>query len=475
MYVNGEWIQTDSILEVLNPVDGQKVGEVFQVGSEETIEAIDAASEAFKQWSKLTADTRANYLHKLADQLVERKEHFAQIITKEMGKPIVNARYEVDSAVSYFKWFAEEARRVYGEIIPSPVPNKRISVIKQPLGVVAAITPWNFPLSMVARKLGPALAVGCTVVLRPSREAPLSSLELIRLMDEIGFPKGVVNLLIGGTNDIVNPIMESKTVRKITFTGSTDVGKILVKQAADTLKRVSMELGGHAPFIVFEDADLDLAVEGAIKSKFSSAGQQCVCSNRIYVHETIYDEFARKFTERSKALVVGDGIDESTNIGPLVNDAAVEKVDSQVQDAVAKGALVLCGGNNYNEGTLSKGSFYAPTVLGNVTEEMVITYEETFGPVAPLIKFSDEDEVIQKANDIEYGLVAYFYTNDGSRVHRVAEKLEYGMVGINDAAPFTAQAPFGGIKESGSGREGGRQGIEDYIDIKTVSHQIQLK
>ena len=475
MYVNGEWIQTDSILEVLNPVDGQKVGEVFQVGSEETKEAIDAASEAFKQWSKLTADTRANYLHKLADQLVERKEHFAQIITKEMGKPIVNARYEVDSAVSYFKWFAEEARRVYGEIIPSPVPNKRISVIKQPLGVVAAITPWNFPLSMVARKLGPALAVGCTVVLRPSREAPLSSLELIRLMDEIGFPKGVVNLLIGGTNDIVNPIMESKTVRKITFTGSTDVGKILVKQAADTLKRVSMELGGHAPFIVFEDADLDLAVEGAIKSKFSSAGQQCVCSNRIYVHETIYDEFARKFTERSKALVVGDGIDESTNIGPLVNDAAVEKVDSQVQDAVAKGALVLCGGNNYNEGTLSKGSFYAPTVLGNVTEEMVITYEETFGPVAPLIKFSDEDEVIQKANDIEYGLVAYFYTNDGSRVHRVAEKLEYGMVGINDAAPFTAQAPFGGIKESGSGREGGRQGIEDYIDIKTVSHQIQLK
>ncbi|AMO86574.1 Succinate-semialdehyde dehydrogenase [NADP(+)] GabD [Solibacillus isronensis B3W22] len=474
MYVNGEWIQTDFILEVLNPVDGQKVGEVFQVGSEETKEAIDAASEAFKQWSKLTADTRANYLHQLADQLVERKEHFAQIITKEMGKPIVNARYEVDSAVSYFKWFAEEARRVYGEIIPSPVPNKRISVIKQPLGVVAAITPWNFPLSMVARKLGPALAVGCTVVLRPSREAPLSSLELIKLMDEIGFPKGVVNLLIGGTNEIVGPIMESKTVRKVTFTGSTDVGKILVKQAADTLKRVSMELGGHAPFIVFEDADLDLAVEGAIKSKFSSAGQQCVCSNRIYVHETIYDEFARKFTERSKALVVGDGIDESTNIGPLVNEAAVEKVDSQVQDAVAKGALVLCGGNNYNEGSLSKGSFYAPTVLGNVTEEMVITYEETFGPVAPLIKFSDEDEVIQKANDIEYGLVAYFYTNDGSRVHRVAEKLEYGMVGINDAAPFTAQAPFGGIKESGSGREGGRQGIEDYIDIKTISHQIQL-
>ena len=454
MYINGGWIKTDSILEVHNPGNGEKVGEVYQVGSEETKEAIQAASEAFKQWSKLTAETRANYMHKLADQLVERKEFFAQIITKEMGKPIVNARYEVDSAVSYFKWFAEEARRVYGEIIPSSATNKRISVIKQPVGVIAAITPWNFPLSMVARKLGPALSVGCTVVLRPSREAPLSSLELVRLMDEIGFPKGVVNLLIGGANDIVGPIMDSPIVRKITFTGSTEVGKVLVKQAADTLKRVSMELGGHAPFIVFEDADLDLAIEGAIKSKFSSAGQQCVCSNRIYVHEKIYDEFARKFTERSKALVVGNGISESTNVGPLVNQSAVEKVESQVKDALSKGAELLCGGNHYSEGELSQGSFYPPTVLGNVTEEMVITYEETFGPVAPLIKFTDEDEVIQKANDIEYGLVAYFYTNDGSRVHRVAEKLEYGMVGINDAAPFVAQAPFGGIKESGTGREG---------------------
>lgn len=475
MYINGKWIQSDAILEISNPVNGEKVGEVYQVGSEETKQAIQAAHEAFKSWSTLTAETRANYLHKLADLLLERKEFFAQIITKEMGKPIVNARYEVDSAVSYFKWFAEEARRLYGEIIPSSVPNKRISVIKQPVGVVAAITPWNFPLSMVARKLGPALAAGCTVVLRPSREAPLSSLELVRLMDEIGIPKGVVNLLIGGASAIVDPIMESPIVRKITFTGSTEVGKVLVKQAADTLKKVSMELGGHAPFIVFDDADLDLAIEGAIKSKFSSAGQQCVCSNRIYVHEKIYDEFARKFTERSKALVVGNGINEQTNVGPLVNRSAVEKVESQVKDALSKGAVLLCGGDNYNnDGELSKGSFYAPTVLGNVTEEMVITYEETFGPVAPLIKFTDEDEVIQKANDIEYGLVAYFYTNDASRVHRVAEKLEYGMVGINDAAPFAAQAPFGGIKESGSGREGGRQGIEDYIDIKTISHQIKI-
>ena len=473
MYINSELTTSDSTLEVHNPINGVKVGEVYQVGVEETKQAIQAAHEAFPAWSVLTAEERANYLHQLVAKLTERKEFFAQTITKEMGKPIVNARYEVDSAISYFKWFAEEARRVYGEVIPSSVADKRISVIKQPVGVVAAITPWNFPLSMVARKLAPALAAGCTVILRPSREAPLSSLELIKLIHEIGLPKGVVNLLIGGANDIVGPIMESPIVRKITFTGSTDVGKVLVKQAADTLKRVSMELGGHAPFIVFEDADIDLAVEGAIRSKFSSAGQQCVCSNRLYVHENIYEEFARKFTEKSKSLVVGDGLSESTNVGPLVNYSAVQKVESQVVDALSKGATLLCGGSNYKDGELSKGSFFAPTVLGDVTEEMVITYEETFGPVAPLIKFRSEEEVIRKANNIEYGLAAYFYTNDASRVHRVAEKLEYGMVGINDPAPFAAQAPFGGIKESGSGREGGRKGIEDYLDIKTISLQIK--
>jgi succinate-semialdehyde dehydrogenase / glutarate-semialdehyde dehydrogenase len=474
MYINGEWITTNALLEITNPVNGDIVGEVYQVGVEETEYAISAAKEAYPKWAGLSGDQRSVYLNKIVDKLIEKKEYLAQTITKEMGKPIVNARGEVDSAIAYFKWFAEEARRIYGEIIPSPVPNKRISVIKQPLGVVAAITPWNFPLSMGARKLGPALAVGCTVILRPSREAPLSSLELVKIIDEAGLPKGVVNLLIGGTAEIIGPIMESDAVRKITFTGSTEVGKVLVKQSAETLKRVSMELGGHAPFIVFEDADIDLAVEGAIKSKFTSAGQQCVCANRIYVHNTIYDEFSQRFAEKSKELVIGNGLDETTAIGPLVNPAAVNKVVQQVEDALNKGAKLICGGSYLEGQAYSKGSFYPPTVLGDVTEEMVITYEETFGPVAPLIRFTTEEEVVQKANNINYGLASYFYTNDASRAIRVADKLEYGMVGINDPYPFTVQAPFGGSKESGVGREGGKQGIEDYIELKTITHQFNL-
>jgi succinate-semialdehyde dehydrogenase/glutarate-semialdehyde dehydrogenase len=474
MYINGEWLKSNDILKITNPVNGEIVGEVYQSGVKETEYAIKAAQDAFPAWAGLTAEQRSAFLYKVIDRLNERKEHLAQTITKEMGKPIVNARAEVNSTIAYFKWFLEEARRVYGEIIPSSFPNKRISVIKQPVGVVAAITPWNFPLSMGARKLGPALAVGCTVVLRPSREAPLSSLELVKILDEVGLPKGVVNLLIGGTKEIVDPIMASEVVRKISFTGSTDVGKVLTKQSADTLKRVSMELGGHAPFIVFDDADLDLAVEGAITSKFISAGQQCVCANRIYVHENIYNEFSRRFTERSKELVIGDGLNESTNIGPLVNSSAVTKVEEQVQDAVDKGAKLLCGGSYLEGEAFANGSFYPPTVLGDVTEEMVITYEETFGPVAPLIRFTTEEEVLQKANNTKYGLAAYFFTNDASRVHRVAERLEYGMVGINDPFPFTVQSPFGGIKESGVGREGGKQGIEDYLDIKTITHQFKL-
>jgi succinate-semialdehyde dehydrogenase/glutarate-semialdehyde dehydrogenase len=474
MYINGEWITSNDVLQITNPVNGESVGEVYQVGVKETEYAIRAAQEAFPKWAGLTGDQRSVYLNKIVDKLIERKEHLAQTITKEMGKPIVNARGEVESAIAFFKWFAEEARRLYGEIIPSPVLNKRISVIKQPIGVVAAITPWNFPLSMGARKLGPALAVGCTVILRPSREAPLSSLELVKIMDEAGLPKGVVNLLIGGTEEIIGTIMASKAVRKITFTGSTEVGKVLVKQSADTLKRVSLELGGHAPFIVFDDADLDLAVEGAIKSKFTSAGQQCICANRIYVHDNIYEEFSRKFSEKSKELVIGDGSNESTAIGPLVNPSAVTKVVQQVEDALDKGAKLLCGGSYLEGDAYSKGSFYPPTVLVDVTEEMVITYEETFGPVAPLIRFTTEDEVVQKANHINYGLASYFYTNDASRALRVAEKLEYGMVGINDPYPFTVQSPFGGIKESGIGREGGKQGIEDYIDLKTITHQFKL-
>ncbi|OLO27607.1 succinate-semialdehyde dehydrogenase (NADP(+)) [Alkalihalophilus pseudofirmus] len=421
----------------------------------------------------MTGEQRGEYLQKVVMLLEERKEHLAQTITKEMGKAIHNARYEVGNTIAFFKWYAEEARRVYGDLIPASAPNKRISVLKQPVGVVGAITPWNFPLSMGARKLGPALAVGCTVVMRPSREAPLSLLELFKIFDEVGLPAGVVNLVIGNSFEVVGELMASEDVRKITFTGSTEVGKKLIRQSADTVKRVSMELGGHAPFIVFEDADIDLAVEGAINSKFASTGQQCVCANRIYVHDSIYDTFAKRFADKVSSMRIGDGLDENTQLGPMVNQDAVDKAHDHVMDAVGKGAAILCGGKALTENEYNAGYFYSPTVLAEVNEEMKITYEETFGPVAPLIRFSDEDEVVEKANNIEYGLASYFYTNDLSRVHRVSEKLEYGMVGVNDPAPFAVQAPFGGVKESGLGREGGKYGLEDYLETKLVSVAIR--
>ncbi|TDK64079.1 NAD-dependent succinate-semialdehyde dehydrogenase [Bacillus salipaludis] len=474
MYINGEWIKSDKVIEIVNPANGDYVGQVYKVGREATQKAIEAAKRAFPEWSAFTGEQRAEYLHKVVDKLEEKKEYLAQTITKEMGKAIQNARYEVDSTISYFKWYAEEARRVYGDLIPASVPNKRISVIKQPVGVIAAITPWNFPLSMGARKLGPALAAGCTVILRPSREAPLSSLELFKIFDEVGFPSGVVNLVIGDSSEIVGELMSNKEVRKISFTGSTEVGKILIKQSADTVKRISMELGGHAPFIVFEDADLELAVEGAIKSKFASTGQQCVCANRIYVHDSIYQEFSELFAKKVSSMVIGNGLDEKTEVGPLVNKQAIDKVIDQIEDAQMKGAKVLCGGNTPTGEEYEKGTFFSPTVLLDVNDGMKITYEETFGPVAPLIRFSSEEEVIQKANNVEYGLASYFYTNDLSRTYRVSEQLEYGMVGVNDPAPFAAQAPFGGIKESGLGREGSKYGLDEYLELKTISLAIKM-
>lgn len=473
MYINGKWLETEKVLEVLNPANGLVVDKVFLVGKEETYLAIEAAKNAFPLWSGLTGEQRAAYLNKVVELLEEKKEHFAQTITKEMGKAIHNARYEVGSTIAFFKWYAEEARRVYGDIVPASAPNKRISVIKQPIGVVGAITPWNFPLSMAARKLGPALAVGCTVILRPSRETPLSSLELFKVFHEAGLPKGVVNLVMGNSSDIVGELMASDTVRKISFTGSTEVGKKLIRQSADTVKRVSMELGGHAPFIVFEDADIDLAIQGAIASKFSSTGQQCVCANRIYVQDSIYNTFAQRFTDNVASLVVGDGLNEETQVGPMVNQEGVDKAHDHVMDAAGKGARILCGGKVPTENEYKNGHFYLPTVLADVNEEMKITHEETFGPVAPLIRFRTEDEVVEKANNIEYGLAAYFYTNDLSRAHRVSEKLEYGMVGVNDPAPFAVQAPFGGVKQSGLGREGGRYGLEDYLETKLVSFAIR--
>ncbi|WHY59670.1 NAD-dependent succinate-semialdehyde dehydrogenase [Cytobacillus firmus] len=474
MYINGEWIQTNETLEVINPANGYLVDKVSFGGSFETSEAILAAKRAFKDWSQLSADNRSAYLHKTVEKLKENSEFLAQLITKEMGKSIHNARYEVQSTISFFQWFAEESRRIYGRVIPSSAENKRIAVTKQPVGVVGAITPWNFPLSMAARKLAPALAAGCTVILKPSKEAPLSSVALFKIFDEIGFPKGTVNLVMGDSNTIVQTLMDSKDVRKISFTGSTEIGKKLIRQSADTVKRVSMELGGHAPLIVFEDADLDLAAEGVIQSKFASSGQQCVCANRIYIHDSIYEKFTEKLREKVSQLKVGNGLDEKNNIGPLINESAIEKMNEQVDDAISKGASVLCGGVRLSGDSYDQGYFFSPTLLADSQEGMKILHEETFGPIAPLIRFQSEEEVILRANDIEYGLASYFYTNDLSRMYRVSEKLEYGMVGVNDAAPFSVQAPFGGIKESGLGREGGSEGIEDYLNIKMTSTKIKI-
>lgn len=475
MYINGKWLETEKKLDIINPANGELVETISLVGTEETKKSIKSAKDAFSGWAKLTGEERGAYLHKVADILEEKKEKHAQLITKEMGKSIHNSRSEVGSSINYFRWYAEEARRVYGDVISPAAQHKRVTAIKQPVGVVAAITPWNFPLQMGARKLGAALAVGCTIILRPSREAPLSSIELFKAFDEANLPKGVVNLVIGGATEIVGELMDSKDIRKVSFTGSTEVGKKLIRQSADTVKRVSMELGGHAPFIVFDDADIDLAVDGAIASKFASTGQQCVCANRIYVQDSIYDEFSNRFAEKISSMSVGDGIDESNAIGSMVNKEAVDKSHDHVTDAKSKGAKVLYGGEILNTGQYENGHFYSPTVLTEVNEDMKITYEETFGPIAPLIRFTSEDEVIEKANNTEYGLASYFYTNDLSRTHRVSEKLEYGMVGVNDPAPFSVQVPFGGVKESGMGREGGKYGLEDYLETKLVSVGIQTE
>jgi succinate-semialdehyde dehydrogenase/glutarate-semialdehyde dehydrogenase len=474
MYINGKFVKTEQTMEVINPASGEVITSVCTGGEQETLQAIQAAKNAFPAWSGLTAEQRSQYLHRIVEKLSERKESLAVTITREMGKVLNHARYEVQSAINFFQWYAEEARRVYGETIPASQNNKRIFVMKQPVGVVGAITPWNFPLSMIARKFGPALAVGCTVVLKPSREAPLSALELFKIIDEVELPPGVVNLVIGDSGPIVKTIMESKDVRKISFTGSTEVGKQLIRQSANSVKRVSMELGGHAPFIVFEDADIDLAVEGLIRSKFASNGQQCVCANRVYVHSAIYEEFTSRLKEAVSNIKVGDGLDESNQMGPLINAGAVEKVHDQVKDAVTKGATVIHGGHVLTGSDYNRGYFYAPTVLGDVKPGMKILCEETFGPIAPLIRFTDEDEVIKQANDIEYGLASYFYTNDLSRMFRVTEKLEYGMVGVNDPSPFAVQAPFGGVKESGIGREGGHHGLDDYLDTKMASVAIRI-
>lgn len=467
LFVNGEWVTaaSNSYFTLTNPSTGEVVTKIPRGGKVEAKNAIEAASQAFQSWSKLSAYERAEYLLKLRDLMFEHEEELAAIMSTEMGKAFTEARGEVKYATSFLTWYAEEARRIYGETIPASVPNKRLTVIKQPVGVIAAITPWNFPLAMMTRKLGPALAAGCTGVVKPASQSPLSALAFAKLVEKAGIPNGVVNIVAGATREISDEIFENPIVKKISFTGSTEVGKTLVEKSAPQLKKLALELGGHAPFIVFEDADLEKAAEGALASKFRNAGQTCVCANRIYVHENVREEFTNILVDKVKSLKVGNSIDETTQIGPLVNKEGVKKVEEHVSDAVAKGAVVLHGGKALGE----EGCFYEPTVLGNVTKDMLIMNEETFGPVAPITTFHSEEEVIKEANDTIYGLAAYLYTSNISRAVRVSESLNFGVIGLNDGLPGTAQAPFGGMNQSGYGREGGHQGIRDYLEEKFIS------
>ncbi|WP_277949810.1 NAD-dependent succinate-semialdehyde dehydrogenase [Priestia endophytica] len=466
-YINGKWEgENAEKLPVYNPSTEGLIGHVPKLGKVETIEAINAAHNALEAWSNLTAYERSAYLKRLNELMLENINEIAQIMTMEMGKPFQEACGEVRYAASYIEWFAEEGKRVYGETIPSHHSNKRLQVWKKPIGVVAAITPWNFPAAMITRKLGAALSAGCTVVVKPALETPFTAIKLVELCEKAGIPNGVINLVTGSSSEIGEAFMNDERVRKITFTGSTKIGKLLMKQAADQMKRVSLELGGHAPIIVLDDANLELAVKQVIASKFRNAGQTCVCGNRIYVQGGIYEEFIKKLTAAVEDLTIGDGMEQGVQIGPLINHKAVEKVDYHVRDALSKGAKVLTGGKKPDIGS---GSFYMPTVLGEVNHEMVVMNEETFGPVAPVQKITTDQEAIELANQSPYGLAAYVFTESVSRGTRIIEKLDCGIVGWNDGAPAAAQAPFGGVKESGLGREGGHQGLEEFLEIQYVS------
>lgn len=466
-FIDGKWIEADSgnSFLVTNPSTMETIGDVPDMGVAETKRAIAAAEKALPAWAAKSAKERAVVLRKWADLMVANADDLAAIMTMEQGKPLPEARGEILYAASFFEWFAEEGKRAYGDVIPSPIKNSRMITIKQPIGVCATITPWNFPAAMIARKVAPALAAGCTVVSRPASETPYSALAMAVLAEEAGVPAGVFNVITGADSRSIGLEMcENPAVKKLSFTGSTAVGKILMEQCAGTLKKLSLELGGNAPFIVFEDADIDAAVDGAIICKFRNAGQTCVCANRIYVQDSIYNEFAKKFTTKVKALKVGDGMEKDVAIGPLINDKAVEKVREHIDNAIMNGASIATGGQPHKLG----GTFFEPTVLTGVTPKMQISCEETFGPVAPLFKFKDEAEVIRLANDTRFGLASYFYAKDVARVWRVAEALEYGMVAVNAGILSTEVAPFGGVKESGFGREGSKYGLEDYLQIKYI-------
>ncbi|AVT10418.1 NADP-dependent succinate-semialdehyde dehydrogenase [Paracidovorax avenae] len=463
-YLDGRWVNADDggTIDVTNPATGATVARVPRMGAAEARRAIEAANRAWGPWRRRTAKERATILRRWNDLMLANADDLAAIMTAEQGKPLAEAKGEVTYAASFIEWFAEEGKRVHGDTLASPAADKRIVVLKEPIGVCAAITPWNFPAAMITRKAGPALAAGCPMVLKPASATPLSALALAVLAEEAGVPPGVFSVLTGGSSDIGGEMTSNPLVRKLTFTGSTETGRALMRQSADTIKKLSLELGGNAPFIVFDDADLDAAVQGAIASKFRNAGQTCVCANRIYVQAGVYDAFAEKLAEAVRRLKVGNGMDEGVEQGPLIDEAAVKKVQEHLQDAVAKGARILTGGKPHALG----GTFFEPTVLTGATPQMQLSREETFGPVAPLFRFESDEEVVRLANDTEFGLASYFYSRDIQRVWRVAESLEYGIVGINTGLISNEVGPFGGVKQSGLGREGSHYGIDDYVVIK---------
>ena len=459
-YIDGKWVSGSASIDVTNPVNEMVVGTVPKLGTAETKTAIEAAAKAQKPWAKKTAKERSIILRKWFNLMMENQEDLAQIMTAEQGKPLAESRGEIAYGASFIEFFAEEAKRMYGETIPVPMANSRAIVVKQAIGVVAAITPWNFPNAMITRKAGPALAAGCTFVCKPAAETPLSALALAELAERAGIPAGVFSVITGKASEIGGEMTSNPIVKALTFTGSTEIGRMLMAQCAPTVKRVGLELGGNAPFIVFDDADLDAAVAGAIVSKYRNNGQTCVCANRILVQDAVYDAFAAKLAVAVGKLKVGNGVSEGVTTGPLINAAAVKKVEEHIADAKAKGATITLGGKSLG------GNFFEPTIITNVTTDMAVAREETFGPLAPLFKFKTEDEAIAMANDTEFGLACYFYTRDIGRVWRVAEGLDYGMVGINEGIISTAEVPFGGMKESGIGREGSSHGMEEYVELK---------
>ena len=463
-YVDGAWTDADddATMDVVNPATGGGIGTVPRMGAAETRRAIGAAERARPEWAARTAKERSAVLRLWCDLMMANQEDLAVIMTAEQGKPLAESRGEIAYGASFIEWFAEEGRRVYGDTIPGHQPDKRIVVIKQPIGVCAAITPWNFPNAMITRKAGPALAAGCPMVLKPARATPFSALALAELAERAGVPKGVFSVVTGSSGAIGGEMTSNPTVRKLSFTGSTEIGKVLMRQCSDSVKKISLELGGNAPFIVFDDADLDAAVEGAIASKFRNMGQTCVCANRFLVQSGVYDEFAARFSQAVSGMTVGDGMRDGVVQGPLIDMAAVEKVEEHIEDALAKGGRIVVGGGRHELG----GTYFRPTVLADAAPGMKVAREETFGPLAPLFRFEGENEAVAMANDTEFGLAAYFYTRDLGAAWRVSENLEYGIVGVNTGLVSTAEAPFGGVKESGLGREGSHYGIEDYLEVK---------